>query len=231
MSVLITGAGTPLGRAATDALATSGHSLRLTHRSSIRNPGHPFEQSRLGHGRASDRLVEGIDVVVHIPDAGRNPSSTDHVDSSTRCTYNLLTAASEAGVRCVLYISTLDLFLPYEEDMSVRETWRPLPSTEPGIMAAYLGEFIAEEFAQEQRFSYTCLRLGHLVTADEAAGQPYDPMWLELTDAARAIAAAVDNRDGQRFEIFHVQSSSPRSRFNIDKARSALGFEPQWDFA
>ena len=231
MKVLVTSAGSRLGRAVTPELLAAGHELRLSHRSRIRT-GCEFAQSRLGHGSATDRLVSGIDTIVHIPDPGPQPSAEDWIDAGTRCACNLFSAAAAAGVGRVIYISTLDLFLAYDEDMVVGETWRPLPSTDPEQLGIYLGEFVAEEFAQEGRFRYTCLRLGHLVEAAEAGGQPYDPMWLELSDAARAIAAAAGrSAEAPAFEILHVQSSSPRARFRIDAARAALGFEPRHNFA
>ena len=231
MKVLVTGAGSRLGRALAPELRASGHELRLSHRSRIRT-GCEFAQSQLGHGSATDRLVSGVETIVHIPDPGPRPSPEAWIDAGTRCAYNLFRAAARAGVGRVIYISSLDFFLPYDEDMAVGETWRPLPSTDPEQLGIYLGEFIAEEFAQERRFGYTCLRLGHLVEAAEAVGQPYDPMWLELSDAARAIAAAAGRAaDAPAFEILHVQSSSPGSRFRIDAARDALGFEPRHNFA
>ena len=231
MKVLVTSAGSRPGRAVTRELQAAGHELRLSHRSRIRTDCE-FSQSRLGHGHASDRLVSGIETIVHIPDPGPQPTAEDWIDTGTRCAYNLFLAAAAAGVGRVIYLSTLDLFLDYDEDMVVGETWRPLPSTDPEQLGIYLGEFIAEEFAQEGRFGYTCLRLGHLVEACEAEGQPYDPMWLELSDAARAVAAAVGRSvDAPAFEILHVQSSSPRARFRIDSARAALGFEPRHNFS
>ena len=231
LKVLVTSAGSRLGRAVTRELQAAGHQLRLTHGSRIRT-GCEFMQSQLGHGRSTDRLVSGIGTIVHIPDPGPQPAPEDWIEAGTRRAYNLFSAAVSAGVGRVVYISTLDLFLPYDEDMVVGETWRPLPSTDPEQLGIYLGEFIAEEFAQERRLACTCLRLGRLVEASEAEGQPYDPMWLELSDAARAVSAAVTrSAEAPVFEIFHVQSSSPQARFRIDSARAALGFEPRHNFS
>ena len=232
MDVLITGAASPLGKALVERLsASSPHRLRLTDRTRL-DTRFDFRQSRLGHGAATRDLVEGVDAVVHNPHPGRAspPSPADWLDACTRCTYNLFTAAAEAGVRRVIYLSTLDLFLPYDEDMVVTESWRPRPSTDPAVMAPYLGEFIAEEFCQEGGFDLVCLRLGHVVERREVEGQPYDPLWLDVDDAAGAIAAALE-ADLSRFEILHLQSVSPRSRFGVERARRALGFEPAVDFS
>lgn len=220
-----------MGRAAAEAIGAADHKLRLTHPTHI-GADADFVQSQLGHGIATNQLVDDIDVVLHIPNPGTNPTPADWIDAGTRRTYNLFLAAAEAGVQRIIYISTLDLFTPYDENMVVSESWRPLPSTDPKQMGVYLGEFVGEEFAQEQRLAFTCLRLGHLIEASEADAKPYDSMWLALSDAATAIAAAVDrSSEAPSFQILHVQSSSPRSRFRIDAARTALGFDPQHNFA
>lgn len=232
MDILITGAASLLGKALAERLsASSSHRLRLTDRTRLRTR-FDFRQSKLGHGAATDDLVEGVDTIVHNPDPGKAsaPSPADWLDACTRCTYNLFAAAAEAGVRRVIYLSSLDLFLPYDEDMAVTENWRPRPTTDPAVMAPYLGEFIAEEFCQEGDFSLVCLRLGHVVERREVEGQPYDPLWLDVEDAAAAIAAALD-ADLRRFEILHLQSVSPRSRFGVERARRSLGFEPAVDFS
>ena len=122
----------------------------------------------LGEGAKAHRLIGGL------PAGAKEQHPADWIDACTRCTYNLFTAAAEAGVRRVIYLSSLDLFLPYDEDMVVNERWRPRPTTEPAVMAPYLGEFIAEEFCLEGGFDLVCLRLGHLVEHREVEEQQRD---------------------------------------------------------
>ena len=232
MDVLITGAASPLGDALTERLSPSSstHRLRLTDRIPHLDTRLEFRQSGLDHDDSTLDLLKGVDTVVHNPFPGKTASPAEWIDSCTRCTYNLFTAAAEAGVRRVIYLSTLDLFLPYDEDMVVNENWRPRPTTEPAVMAPYLGEFIAEEFYRERGFSLICLRLGHLVDHHQIGEQPYDPLWLDLDDAAGAIAAAID-ADLPPFAVLHLQSVSDRSRFSAERAQQALGFELAVDFA
>ena len=232
MDILITGAASPLGSALVERLsAFTAHRLRLADRIPL-DTRLDFRQSGLDHGENTRDLVKGVDTVVHNPSPGKGAAASpaDWIDACTRCTYNLFTAAAEAGVRRVIYLSSLDLFLPYDEDMVVNENWRPRPTTEPAVMAPYLGEFIAEEFCLKGGFDLVCLRLGHLVEHREVEGQPYDPLWLDVGDAAGAIAAALD-ADLPHFAVLHLQSVSARSRFSVEQARQALGFEPAVDFS
>ena len=237
MNILITGAASALGRAVAERLS-GRHTLRLTDRltdhltdsTGLSSDCGEVIQSQLGDGKETSDLVASIDTIIHDPGAGSS-SEADWLDSCTRRTYNLFIAAAEAGVGQVIYISTLDLLAPYAEDLAVTEAYRPLPSTDCRVMGPYLGEFIAEEFCQLQEFRLVCLRLGHLVSAGDLGDEvAFDPMWLDISDAAQGIAAAVD-ADLKPFDVIHLQSASARARFGVDKARSALGFDPAVDFA
>ncbi len=72
---------------------------------------------RLGHDEETDRLVAGVDVLIHLAASYSEyaESTTDNsevsanrlIDYQTRCTYNLLHAASESGVSRCIYASSL----------------------------------------------------------------------------------------------------------------------------
>ena len=70
MKVLITGAASDLGRSAAAELRRRRHRLRLTDRRRLRTD-LDFVQSQLGHGPQTDRLLQGMKAVVHIPGPGR----------------------------------------------------------------------------------------------------------------------------------------------------------------
>ena len=228
MHLLITHATSPLGRALADGLKSS-HQLRLSGRTNL-NTNLEFIRSDLGHDESTDELVAGIDTIIYLPEpAPQTDTSSAWIDASTRCTYNLLLAASNAGVKQVIYLSTLDLFLPYDEDMTVNERWRPRPSCEPDILGQHLGEFVAREFAHEHALQVLCLRLGHAIRAEDAKGKPFDPMWIALDDVVEGLRNALQ-KDLPRFAVFHLQSVSERARFSSANASAALDFTPRVDF-
>ena len=131
---------------------------------------------------------------------------------------------------------TLDLFLPYQDDMTVSENWKPLPTTDPAQLSAHLAEFTAREFAHSHAFDLVVLRLGHVVHADNVKGQNYDPMWLDERDAVQAIdlvlqkRSALDRRHHRNYHVLHLQSVSPRARFSSDRICDTLDFKPQYNF-
>ena len=227
MRVLITNAATSLGQALAAGLGDA-HQLRLT------DPEQGVGiQSDLGHGPETDALVTDIDAIVHLAYAPRlGASEITWLDQNSRCTYNLLLAASGTSVERVVLLSTLDLFAPYDEDITANENYKPLPSCEPAVLGAHLAEFTAREFAHSHALQVVVVRLGHLVRAEEVAGQPYDPMWIDERDAARAVGLVLqkDALGPSSYSALHVQSDSARTRFSIERAKSLLSFAPQYNF-
>ena len=231
MNILITSAGSELARNIAGVLKEE-HTLRLTELYPVENAEGTFMQSELGHEEETNELVRGMDTIIHIAEVPPNllaeADQPDNyaIDYQTRCTYNLLMAASEEGVKHVIYASTLRLFEQHGEDWTVTESWRPRPSVDSFVLSKHLGEFTCREFGREGKINVTCLRLGNLVTADTAATAEFDSMWLEMNDAVAAFQGVLDSSSPWR--IFHVQSEFLGSRFSIGKAKGHLKFEPQF---
>lgn len=236
MKLLITGAASTLGTHLADGLREA-HSLRLTDRTAI-DTDLEFVRCELGHDESTDRLVAGVDAIVHLAHTPRaGDPEADWIDVNTRCTYNLLTAAQEAGVGRVLLLSTLDLFRAYAEEMAVTEEWRPRPGCEPDTLGPHLAEFVAREFAHSHALAVLVLRLGHVVTAAEARQREYDPMWIDARDAVAGVAAALLEEDWRPFGVVHLQHQGERARFRGRHRRRhhhhhhhSSNYEPQFNF-
>ncbi|MCE2413703.1 NAD(P)-dependent oxidoreductase [Candidatus Poribacteria bacterium] len=232
MNILITSAGSELARNVAGALAEE-HTLRLTELYPVDTVEGTFVQSELGHDESTNELVRGIDTIIHIAEIPSDllVSEADQpdnyaIDYQTRCTYNLLMAASEEGVKHAIYASTLRLFEQHGEDWTVTESWRPRPSVDSFVLSKHLGEFTCREFGREGKLNVTCLRLGNLGTVDAAVTAEPDSMWLEMNDAVTAFQGALESSSPWR--IFHIQSEFPGSRFSIGKAKGHLQFNPQF---
>ena len=234
MNVLITSAGSELAHRLAKAISES-HTVRLTELQSIDTTNLDrceFVQSALGHDESTNELVKGMDTIVHIAEipsnliANSDQSENFDIDYQTRCTYNLLMAASAEGVKHFIYASTLRLFEQHGEDWTVKENWRPRPSIDSFVLAKHLGEFTCREFAREGKINVSCLRIGAIVTPEKAAETEFNSMWLGIDDAVAAFQGAINAPS--RWGIFHVQSEFPGSRFNIGKAKGHLKFDPQF---
>jgi nucleoside-diphosphate-sugar epimerase len=222
MNLLITSAGSELARTVAEGLADR-HTLRLTDRRDYRLAGE-FAVSPLGHDASTSLLVRGMDAIVHAGEPDPADSGQDYLDTMTRGTYNLLLAASQEGVRRVVYLSTLDLMTAYAPEYNVTERWRPRPAPEPRLLGKYLGEAVCREFAREHKLMVVVLRIGTLA-ADDMATQTLHPQAIVRADVALAVEQAL-TAEVKPWTVFHVQSEFPGARFAIGDAKRVLGFNP-----
>jgi nucleoside-diphosphate-sugar epimerase len=186
--------------------------------------------------------IAGMEGLIHVPELSNFTSADDvHreqeiLDFHTRGTYNLMQAAVAAGVHRVVYAGTLALMESYPVDWAVTEGWRPKPRPEAWQVARYLEELILREFAREFEMTVICLRLGTVVRVDAVREQPFDPLWVEESDAIHAFRRAVssDHRNQwkrRRWWVFHILSDAPQARFILKEAVvPPLEYRPLHDF-
>ena len=231
MKILITSAASELAKSL--AVKLSGeHQICLTDIIDLETE-FEFVRSDLGHGEETNQLVRGMDAVIHLAELPHTLLSESldaanvEIDYLTRCTYNLLLASVAEKVTRVIYASTLGVMKRHDENWTVTESWRPLPTTEAFVLSKHLGEFVSREFAREGGINVTCLRLGSVIDSAEVSNQPCDEMWLELEDAVQAFECVL-KAPATRWAIFHVQSEFTNSRYSVLKAKDALKFSPQF---
>jgi nucleoside-diphosphate-sugar epimerase len=223
--VLITSAASRLAQSLAEGLKDR-YPIRLTERNAVKT-GHEFVECALGHDEATNLLVRGVGAIVHAAEPLPGDTPQQQVDLLTRCTYNLLTAATAEDVRTVVFLSTLEVMSGYEADLTVSETWRPRPPAEPRALAKHLGELTCREFAREGKLNVTVLRLGAVVRAEEVKDKPFDPLWVEERDVVQAVSLALSARPVP-WQIFHIQPDSPKSRFAVTRAKAVLKYEPRY---
>jgi hypothetical protein len=225
--VLITSGGGRLAQALAEGLKET-YSIRLTERAPVRT-GHEFVECALGHDAATNGVVRGMEAIVHLAEPLPDDTAEQQIDVMTRCTYNLLWAAAEEKVPRVVLISTLELMTAYDPKYTVSETWLPLPSSTPSVMAKHLSEYTSREFAREGKTQIVVLRLGKVVRAGEVKDQQPDPLWVEERDVVQAVSGALSARLNS-WQVFHVQHASPGARFSVKRAQAALGYKPQFQW-
>jgi nucleoside-diphosphate-sugar epimerase len=222
--ILITSAGSELGRKIAAGLSAQ-NSIRLTERKTV-PADHPFVESALGHDPTTNELVRGVGAIVHVAEPLAEDTPEQQVDLATRCTFNLLFAAAAEAVPLVVLLSTLDVMTGYDATLTVSETWRARPAVEPRVLAKHLAEFTSREFAREGRVKVVVLRLGKVIRSEEVANRPFDPMWVDERDVVQAVSLALASKLG-RFQVFHIQPDSPKSRFAVTRAKGILKYRPQ----
>lgn len=228
-TVLATSAHTRLAGTIADQLQ-GDYELRLTAPVQLKTS-REFMTCYLDADELTAQVVRGVDAIVHRAAPIMGSGNQEAIDQQTRRTYNLLQAAVKAGVRAVVYLSSLRMMDRYEKHFQVDEEWQPLATPASGGLAEYLGEFVCREFAREGRIHVIVLRLSEVVgEGSEAVAS--SPAWVAPRDVAQAVGCALprllDDRQtlGQSWSVFHILSHCPSSRFSIQKAQRILGYRP-----
>jgi nucleoside-diphosphate-sugar epimerase len=225
LKILITSATALLARSLADLLSGE-HQIRLTAQTQVKCE-HEFVLCALDHDASSNLLVRGMDAIVHVGEPLPESGAGEQIDYLTRCTYNLLMAATAEGVSKVVYLSSLDLMTDYDKNYIVDERWRPLPRPEPPTLSKYLGESTCKEFAREGKLNVVILRLGQTMRVEDGQ-KPSASVWVDERDVAQAICKALTT-DTTEWAIYHVEVDAPHARFSIAKAKSELGFQPHYN--
>ncbi len=227
--ILITSAHHRLAQLLADDLS-SDHEVLLTSQTAV-NTRRRFQQSDLGHDAPTDELVRGIDAIVHVAEPLAAADLAGQIDHQTRCTYNLLLAAAQEGVRRVVYLSTLEVLTAHDPGFLVDERWAPRPALTAPSLPKHLGEYTCREFARVTGLEIAVLRLGTVTEGNTADSS--DAMAVSEQDAVRAVRLALDREPSsgptpEKWSLFHISSGSPAARFRSAKANRVLGYEPKY---
>ena len=216
MNILIRDGNWWLGEQLSAALKKDGHNVSQVPSGTV-----------LGHDEATDKIAAGADALVVF---GYNKEQTDPsamIDHSTRQLYNLLHAATEAGAKRCIYISSLELFADYEENLTVTEKWRSLPPTENvPLLACHLGEIVCKEYARDRKLQVATIRLGFPVIQGNRgnAASSGETAAVAGDDAVTAIRSALGSDKLAQWQDIHVQSPAPDQRYLMHAAGNLLSF-------
>ena len=219
MNVLITSAASATAQIVANALGNA-HTLRLTDLPE--NAKGTILANELDHESETDNLMAGIDAVVNIGYQGQSGTAQHMIDYGTRRTYNLLKAASDAGVSRYVNISTLRLYEDHAENLVVTERWRTDPSAEDvELLSANLTEYVGKEFARDRLIQVVNLRLGWPFVDDSPAG-PNDTAAVSHDMIGAAVEEALTNQDLRQWQDIHIQSKVDYQRFITNTAAKLL---------
>lgn len=219
MNVLITSAASATAQLITGELKAA-HKLRLTDLPE--NSSGDIVASELGHEQPTDDLVAGIDAIVNIGYQGQTGDAVYLMDYHTRRMYNLLQAASDAGVKRYVNISTLKLYQDHEQNLVVTERWRTDPSAEDvELLAAHMAELVCKEFARDRLIQVANLRLGWPFVGDSSAGAD-DTAAISHGMIGAAVSEALVSDELAQWQDIHIQSPISSQRFITNTAAKLL---------
>jgi len=207
--VLVTGAAGVLGGGIARALAPA-YDVTVTDMRETSLP-LPTRAADLSKAEQALEVCKGMDIIVH--PAAIHPwkkyTAEQYLDWNIKATYNLLAAAAEAGVKRVVYTSSIAA-MGYKanspSELPFDETKPCLPQEDLYGITKHVGEQFCHLFADTRGLKYVALRPGYFVPRDEMdpnLGLMYLDCRVHPEDVMRAHVQAVSQPgiEGQAFVI------------------------------
>jgi nucleoside-diphosphate-sugar epimerase len=162
---------------------------------------------------------------------GSPPNARQHFDVAVSGLYLALTGAAKAGVRHVVYTSSMSVY-PYEEltgMITFPEESVPPSATDFYGLAKRLGEEVCRTAVDRWGMDTICLRLC-FPAADDEWPRGDTPMQRAISTSARDVAAAIEaalHRRGHGFDAYAISGDANGRTMSIEKARRELGWTPR----
>lgn len=191
---------------------------------------------------------ERQDAIVHLaadPDPGEPWHST--LGRNVVGTHNVFEAASRAGVRRVVFASSISVMAGYLDDPPWRQiTEGRFERLEPGYplitermpvrpvgyygASKLAGESIGRFYFDAYGLSSIHLRIGWVMPDDDPTFSPYAlATWLSHRDVAQIVERALAAPDSLGYGVFNATSDNRWKVMSLDRAREQLGYAPDDD--
>jgi nucleoside-diphosphate-sugar epimerase len=226
MRILVTGAAGKLGSQTVSALSAAGHEVRATDTKFRSDLGVPLVPANLLDEHALYPLLDGCEALVHLgnhPNRFTGPSPQRLLAENTAMNANAFWAALDAGVRHVIFASSIQVLIP-SDGIRGAPYWLPYlpldadaPAT-PGLNPYALSKQLAEDLLKvmvknKPELAATSLRYPMLVgdwftTRIAANGGRVPGEFLHLGEAT----AHLSFEDAARLIVHVLEHSTPGYR-------------------
>ncbi|WP_280587722.1 NAD-dependent glucose-6-phosphate dehydrogenase Azf [Halorubrum sp. Boch-26] len=192
--------------------------------------------------RAVREAMEGVGAVIHLAGDPRKTAPWDSVlRNNIDGTQVVMRAAVDTGVERFAFASSNHAVGGYETEERTPDLYRtdddyrldgtelPRPGNLYGVSKA-TGEALGRFYHDEHGMSVVCVRIGNL-TKDHPPRE-YErgqAMWLSHRDCAHLFDRCLQADYG--YEIVYGISDNDRRYYSIERAREALGYDPDDDSA
>ncbi len=233
--VLVTGAAGSIGRYFTEHTSREYQLRLLVHR--LDDDARELEKhgeviaADLGDRDQLRRACEGIHTIVHLAGAASPESDWETaMKSNVEGTFRLLTAARQAGVRKVIYASSIHAVSGYPADVQVKASDPVNPGDIYGVSKC-CAEALVRYFAEQEGLAVFVVRIGAFLERERVKNSVAAmDSWVSRRDLARLFQHCIAD-DRLQFAIFHGLSNNRFKRLDMTAARELLGFVPEDDFA
>jgi uronate dehydrogenase len=222
--VLVTGGAGNVGSALRAVWPRGGESVVFTDIRPVPpiRPGENFVAADLSDRAAVDRLVEGVDAIVHMGGISKERGWDEIRSGNIEGTYNLYEAARKAGVRRVIAASSLHVTGSHGVDEILTPDTAPRPSTLYGVSKAF-GEALARLYWDKFGIEGLVIRIGTFAPKPNSARALRT--WLSPRDLISMLELALSIEHLGFEQIYGVSANSLSWWRNPDTILG--GWQPQ----
>ena len=174
---------------------------------------------------------QGIDLVLHL---AADPSPTADFMSSLLPTnilgtFNIFSAAVEAGCKRVVFASSAQAIEGYPTDVQVPESAAPKPANMYGVTKAF-GEALAAHFAHAHSISCVAVRIANV--ANFSLGEQHSPRDVAAFISERDVAHLLERAllaDITGFQVVNGVSNNRYKRLSIEDTKQRPNYRPADD--
>lgn len=231
MKVLVTGSSGLVGRYLAPALAQRHEVVGYDRRAGGADV--PTVIGELGDLAALRAALDGAEVVVHLAATpGENGFVDNLVPNNIVGCYNVFEAAAAAGVRRVVYASSVHTIMRYPRERPVEIDDPVRPITLYGASKVF-AEAAGRYYFERGCFEFVGVRIGWFLPDDDARlrrDRCARALWLSPRDGVDLFTRAVERPDLGFAVVFATSRNDPQW-CSLRAARELLGYEPHDDIA
>jgi uronate dehydrogenase len=224
--ILITGAAGVIGRSIVPLLRED-FALRLLDKRRMRGEGDDeIVRADIRRFKSLVGTCRGVSAVLHLAAIPREGHVDALMSTNAAGTYNVFEAANQAGVRKVVFASTVQTARGYSPETVVAPDMPVRPVTMYACTKVF-GEALARFYADQRGMSMICLRIGWFDPYDGRSLQSQPEMlrsWCSPRDLAQLVTKSI--RTDLSFAIFFAVSKNPIPRWDTNNAQEIVGYSP-----
>jgi NAD+ dependent glucose-6-phosphate dehydrogenase len=192
-------------------------------------------EGNLAELAVAQRVAAGAHSILHLA-ADPSPSADFYaslLDRNIKATYNVLHAALEAGVKRVVFASSINAVNGYPEQYQVRAEDVAWPGNVYGASKAW-GEAICGAFVarSEGKLSAIAVRIGGVTPREELGGERrkgWRNILVSYHDLSQLFDCCLDGASHVTFTVVNGVSNNRHLRMDLDSTRRKVGYRPQDD--
>jgi NAD+ dependent glucose-6-phosphate dehydrogenase len=172
--------------------------------------------------------MQGCDTVVHLAaTSDEAPFVEELVPNNVIGLFNVFEAARAAGVKRVVFASTVQAVSFYPHEHKVENTDLPRSVSLYGVTKA-MGETMGRYYHDKHGLEFIAVRIGWFLDYEHTLLKEgrANAIWLSPRDAASFLARCV-TVENIGYAIVHATSKTNFERLSLAPAREILGWEPE----